>query len=364
MLLSNQEISGCGVSGDSDLVTVFSLPRLPLTEAFGTYDRDFAAYNQELVVSLESGHVQLRHQLDPTALYSTDNYEFRSGNESKSMKELKLLQSFISTCLKARPLGHVLEIGGNDLSLATLLLSHSKSYTACDPLLRLNDGSEIDGISIVGTMVEEAIATDRFRRTELLIARHTLEHIANPRVTIQALMEASSDECLFVFEVPSLEHLVEAQRFDAVFHQHYHYFDLNSVRRLIWEVGGEYVGHEYNYQGSNGGSLMFAFRRGQRDSLPPSVDVAGKVAWLKQRIMLFNQQMEITGLLLDQLTGPIYGFGAAHMLATLDYHLGNRVKNLACILDDDTDKEGFSYLNVDVNVRSTSVFLLPNRVTT
>jgi len=106
---------------------------------------------------------------------------------------------------------------------------------------------------------------------------------------------------------------------------------------------------------------MFAFRRGQRDSLPPSVDVAGKVAWLKQRITLFNQQMEITGLLLDQLTGPIYGFGAAHMLATLDYHLGHRVKNLACILDDDTKKEGFSYRNVDVNVRSTSVFLPPNQ---
>ena len=361
MLLPYREITECGIGAELDLLTVFALPQLPLTEAFGPYEPQFPAYDQELVISMGTGHVQLRYQVDPAALYSLDSYGFRSGNVSKSSKELVLLQSFISSCLQGRTARHVLEIGGNDLTFAKLMLPSARTYAACDPLLVLDDGLEIDGISIIGTMIEDAIHSDRFQQPDLLIARHTLEHIANPRKTLQELLEVSAEDCLFVFEVPSLKHLVEAQRFDAVFHQHYHYFDMDSIRRLIWEVGGEYVGHQYNFQGSNGGSLMFAFRRGQSSTLPPSVDIAAKVLWLNERISLFTSQMEIAGTLLDQLPGPVFGFGAGHMLATLDYHLGHRLDRLVCVLDDDPNKDGFEYRNVNVAVRATPVFSPPEQ---
>jgi hypothetical protein len=245
--------------------------------------------------------------------------------------------------------------------LARRMRSSASTYTACDPLLLHDHGLEVDGIGIIGTTIERAVKEKGFQPPDLVIARHTLEHVSDPREMLHELVEASSDDCLLVFEVPSLEHLVEAQRFDAVFHQHYHYFDMDSVRRLIWEVGGEYVGHQYNFQGSNGGSLMFAFRRGQRSTLPPSVDIAAKVLWLKERISLFTSQMELAGTLLDQLPGPVFGFGAGHMLATLDYHLGHRLDRLVCVLDDDPNKDGFEYRNVNVVVRATPVFSPPEQ---
>jgi hypothetical protein len=361
MVIASQKISKCGIGGDSDLEMIFALPQLPLTEAFGPYDSKFPSYDQELVVSKESGHVQLRFQLDPAALYSTDTYGFRSGNGAKSRTELQVLQEFVSSCLNGQSLGHVLEIGGNDLTLAKIMRPQAASFTVCDPLLSSDDGSEVEGIGIVGTLVEEAIESNRFKPTDLLIARHTLEHITNPSKTLQAIMQMSAKDCLYVFEVPSLQHLVEAQRFDAVFHQHYHYFDLDSVRRLIWEVGGEYVDHQYNYQGSNGGSLLFAFRRGDRSVSPPTIDVSAKVSWLKERINLFTRQMDMAGTLLDKLPGPVFGFGAGHMLSTLDYHLGHRLDRLVCVLDDDPKKDGFEYRNVNVAVRSTSAFSPPEQ---
>lgn len=361
MVFSSNEISKCGISDDTDLETIFLLPQLPLTEAFGSFDREFPSYDQELLVSKESGHLQLRFQLDPVALYSTETYGFRSGSETKSRVELQVLQSFVMSCLGGRPLGHVLEIGGNDLTLARIMRPQAASFTVCDPLLISDDGSEVDRIDIVGTLVEDAIVSNRFKPADLFIARHTLEHIADPRMTLHAIMQITSPDCLFVFEVPSLQHLVEAQRFDAVFHQHYHYFDLDSVRRLIWEVGGQYVGHQYNYQGSNGGSLLFAFRRGDRSALPPTTDVRAKISWLKERINLFTRQMDMAGTLLDQLPDPVFGFGAGHMLATLDYHLGHRLDRLVCVLDDDPNKDGFEYRNVNVPVRSTSAFSPPEQ---
>lgn len=52
---------------------------------------------------------------------------------------------------------------------------------------------------------------------------------------------------MYVVEIPCFENLVESLRFDAVFHQHVHYLDLRSFRRLIWECGGEYLDHTFNH---------------------------------------------------------------------------------------------------------------------
>ena len=45
------------------------------------------------------------------------------------------------------------------------------------------------------------------------------------------------------------------------------------------------------------------------------------------------------------------------MLATLDYHLGGRLQNLDCILDDDPKKDDMGYKNVNVLVKSTQSFI-------
>ena len=65
---------------------------LPLTERFGTYSPDEQfAFDQELVISLPTGHVQLRNQLNPKILYSSDEYAFRTGESNTSRSGVEFL---------------------------------------------------------------------------------------------------------------------------------------------------------------------------------------------------------------------------------------------------------------------------------
>ena len=356
------EIKNCGVSNRSfNPRTILKLPKLPLTEAFGKYDSNFLIFDQDLLMSMDSGHVQLKYQIDSNILYDVENYAFRSGKGSKSNTELDFLMNFLKKTLGNSCKDQVLEIGANDLTFSKLLKEIFNSVSAVDPLLIEDHGKIIDGIQIIGLPIEKAFKENNFIKPDLVIARHTLEHISNPKAMIESLLEFVSKDCMFIFEVPSLTHITESLRFDAIFHQHYQYFDLDSVNILIAEIGGELVNHTYNHRGSNGGSLIFAFKRAKKKTNPKSIDYDNKFNWLKARFAMYQEQMNLTKKILDELPPPVYGFGAGLMLATLDYHLGGRLQNLECILDDDPKKDGIGYKNVNVLVKSTQSFIPPEQ---
>jgi hypothetical protein len=157
-----------------------------------------------------------------------------------------------------------------------------------------------------------------------------------------------------VVEIPCFENLVESLRFDAVFHQHVHYFDLSSFQRLIWECGGEYLGHTFNHQGSCGGALLVTFRRARTKQVKPKIELASRIAGFERRIALYKTQMVMMKEELDALPGPVYGYGASLMLATLGYHLQTDFSQLTCVLDDDVARDGATYENIPATVRHTA----------
>lgn len=355
------EIKSCGLtSRPSEFKSLMKLPNFPLTEAFGDYEIDFPKYEQELVMCMNSGHVQLKFQLDSTILYNTKNYKFRTGDSNKSNREIDFLLNFIKTVSEDN-FSEILEIGANDLKLSRILQDRCEKITACDPLLVENHGRIIEGIHIVGQTIEVALKEKGFSPPDLVIARHTLEHISSPKRMIETLFESTKEECIFIFEVPSLMHIAESLRFDAVFHQHYHYFDLPSVNRLMLEVGGKLLNHTYNNQGSNGGSLLFAFKRAKSAIEIPMSTINTKYEFLEKRISLFMNQMQITQQILNDIQGPTFGYGAGLMVASLNYHLKGGVEVLNLILDDDEDKHGIGYKNLDIQVVSTSRFEPPEQ---
>ena len=78
-----KSITECGISTSNEFHKLWDLPALPLTERFGTYSPDEQfAFDQEVVISMPTGHVQLRNQLDPKILYSSNEYAFRTGEST------------------------------------------------------------------------------------------------------------------------------------------------------------------------------------------------------------------------------------------------------------------------------------------
>ena len=350
-----ESIRQCSISDAEDFHSLWKLPALPLTERFGPYAPDRPlAYDQELVISVPTGHVQLRHQLNPKILYTDSEYSFRTGASDKSRGGVTFFLDYLKQFVADRTFQSAVDVGGNDLFVARSLTPSARHCAVIDPICSTIDGQTIDGIKVFGRFIEHVDLSSDLPRPDLLVCRHTLEHISRPREVIDQWFKQCDPDCLYLAEIPCFENLVEAQRFDAIFHQHFHYYDLASFKHLIWECGGDYLGHAFNHQGSCGGALIVAFRRAKKKQPKPVLDLPARIARLERRIARYQSQMAIMGELLDALPKPVYGYGASLMLATLGYHLRTNFSTLDCVLDDDASRDGSTYENVAVTVRHTA----------
>lgn len=343
-------ITCCGVCGKTSLDLLWDLPKLPLTEKYGTYDPvEQLHWDQQLLICNGCGHVQLGMQISPEFLYTPSEYSFRTSQSGTARKGTELFFDFFKKIQGDRCFQSLLDIGGNDLFLAKMVQVVDRCVI--DPVCTPEKDGFTDGIKVIGNFIEQVDFQREKLFPDLIFCRHVLEHIANPKELITKLFKQCRDNALFVFEIPCLENLMEANRFDAIFHQHYHYFDVVTFQRLIFEAGGEYIAHVYNRQGSCGGALLIAFRSNTSKKTPVEINIKVRKEKIIKAIVNYQKQMQ---LLSDQLRGfhqNIYGYGASLMLATLAYHLRTDFSELICVLDDDLQKDCIGYQNVSVKVR-------------
>jgi hypothetical protein len=346
-----QQVTVCGISDARDFATLWHMPALPLTERFGPYAPAGLSHDQELVISIPTGHVQLRRQLDPLILYNSSQYSFRTADSAKARRGVATFLNFLSEVARGRRFRSAVDIGGNDLFMARSLASIADSVSVVEPLCGELDGKTIDGVHVIGRFIEHVNLAADLPAPDLVVCRHTLEHLSRPLDVLRAWFAQCRPDCLYIVEIPCFANLVEAQRFDAVFHQHFHYFDLVAINHLLWESGGRAIAHAFDRQGPCGGALLVAFERSAASAqLMPQVDLEGRIAHIQRRMIAYRTQMELLAELLRALPRPVFGYGAGLMLATLGYHLKTDFSELECILDDDPARHGATYENVPVRV--------------
>lgn len=351
--------SSCGVCGEGNLESLWELPSLPLTETYGSYSPDYPNFDQDVRICRVCGHFQLGIRVNPEFLYSHENYAFKSIGSKRAVEE-DLFVDFIARFTKPF-VGKILEFGANDLTLAHKLAQLGRQVIAVDPLV--GEASLDQRITSHPKMVEDFLdaETDVF---DLVVARHTLEHVDNPRSLLSKVFNRISDDGIVALEFPSLDLITAALRGDAFFHQHYHYYDLVSVRRLAHEIDAELIGYWQNRQGSNGGSIMVALGK---KSMPAVNSNLAEMAFAfgseqaserAKGFMAFKTrflaQMNIMMTLIEN-NRPVVGIGAGLMTPVYDYHLRGAIGRMPFILDDDASKHGWSYRNLNVPI------MLPDR---
>jgi SAM-dependent methyltransferase len=251
----------------------------------------------------------------------------------------------------------ILDIGCNDLHLLKQLKGRGNQRVGVDPIWAyIEDQRDDKNITISAATIEDTkfdLILDA--PPDLIVCRHVLEHIYEPRAVLGKLLDVAADDALFLFEVPSFEELVQRLRFDQVFHQHLNYFTLTSFQRLLGEVGAVSIGHRVNYQNWPALIVPFVKRRSGQKQLAGKDLPVFNISAVRKRYSLFQRQMAITNEVLKSLKGTkIYGYGAAAMLPTLAYHLNNDLSMLAAILDDDPAKDGLHFCNLPPIIRHAS----------
>jgi hypothetical protein len=354
----------CGVDGSKNLKSVWNLPQLPITEQFGNFDENYPNVDQDLMLCMDCGHLQLLNQLDPNFLYNVENYNFRTLKNNKILKEFEFIQKFISSLQIIPKEIRAIEIGASNFELAQFLMKRNEisSMTVCDPLFSnksmygvVEEEGGRNRINVIGKLVEQASDELKNFNINFVIGRHVLEHVQNPLQLLRNVLMNVDPRTIFVFEVPSLELLRKSLRFDAIFHQHCQYFDKASIQTLLRQLNCNLISIKYNYLGANGGSMLFAFTK---QVLPnksyyasiSQINPKNKYLDLINEIRFFQNTMKVISGYIKHTSSRKIGYGASHMLATFNYHTDGALEELEFILDDDYLKKGMTYKNICIKI--------------
>lgn len=353
----------CSACGQGGLEEVISLPGLPLTGIFVRPQEraSYPSFDQGLMRCTACGHGQLRETVDPRYLYQ-ETYTHRSSLSPISARGNDFFLSFLDTVAASRRFKCIAEIGCNDLYLLRKLAGRAEYRVGFDPIWKDRPADSAEGIRVFGKYIEEIDPVrDLPAPADLVLSVHTLEHVDYPLASLRPIFDHAAPGALFVIEVPSLDTLLTIGRFDQVFHQHLNYFSLASVRRMIRELGGEFVAHRFNY-GYWLGTMLVAFRKPARGGALVEADSALLPISREEiltRYAQYQQAMGSVAAALEELIHrgtPAVGFGAAQMVPTLAYHLQSDLGCLQAILDDNPDRAGRTYPSIATMIRPAADF--------
>jgi len=347
----------CEICG-GDIESVIDLPSLPLTGIYSEISEPSCReeFNQALMFCSSCCHGQLKHSLAPEYLYG-DTYEFRTSKSITATKGAQFFASYLERVFPKRKFNRVVEFGCNDVYLLELLSGKGNKFLGVDPIWQGREAAyQHDKIKIIGRMLQDVDILEELEGVpDLIISQHTMEHVEHPRELVKHLFEKVNSETIFLFEFPCFDPLIENLRFDQVFHQHLQYFSVKSFLVLLDQLGGELINYTINH--SYWGALLIAFRK--KKASEKQIDIIKNeqfplttVDSIIERYELFQMQLSATKRVLDKVdSNKLYGYGAALMLPILGYHLNTDFSCFRAILDDDIEKKGLEYPNLNVRIQ-------------
>lgn len=339
---------------NGNIQAVLSFPELPLTGIYSNvFDSSYPKFDQELMVCSSCGHGQLKFIIEPDYLYGS-TYGFRTSESNTASAGSNFFAENLQRLFPDKLFERILEFGSNDGYLINLLKDKGKQLVGIDPAVKVESAPE--NVKLIRGTIEQVDFIAEFGAPpDLVISQHTMEHLENPKKAISVLFKKVDEGCVFLLEFPCLDPLLEKYRFDQIFHQHLHYFSVNSALRLIEEIGAELIDYSFNY--NYWGALLIAFRKPvslKSKNIASTALSSITAEEIQRRYALFQAQMTITKeCCMDILNKmKICGYGAALMLPVLAYHMRTNFDWLECIIDDDLAKDNMGYVNLPVRIHN------------
>lgn len=338
----------CLINLTTDLVSVLKLKNYPLTEFFGKFEKKFPSIDQEILISKSSGHFQIKYFVDPKFLYNKKNYKFRTSASSKD--QINEFIKYTKKILKKKKIKHILDVGGNDSYIINSISNPLTKKYIIDPVTK-----KIHGIKIINKLINDVNLIKDIKPCDVIICRHTLEHLVDPVNFLRKLLNHSHQNCDFIFEVPSVERMMSQLRFDTINHQHISYFSIETLKILINKSGGVLKNYQIYNNGPCGGSILFHFKKKIKYQPYKKVKIS-KNFFIKKKIfqkqfLKFTKKLKNLKNSINKSESKIFCYGAALALSTYLYFLKINHSKIKVIIDDDKRKNNLTYKNIKLKVK-------------
>jgi 2-polyprenyl-3-methyl-5-hydroxy-6-metoxy-1,4-benzoquinol methylase len=208
--------------------------------------------------------VQLEEFESPDAIFS--DYAYFS---SYSTSWLDHCRRYVESAAERFALGgdsHVVEIASNDGYLLQYFAERGVPVLGIEPAANVAEVAVERGIptevEFFGKETATNLAADR-RQADLLIGNNVLAHVPDLNDFVEGMKILLAPAGVITMEFPHLERLVEERQFDTIYHEHFSYFSLLTVRRVFAAHG--LTVFDVEELPTHGGSLrIYACHEGER----------------------------------------------------------------------------------------------------
>ena len=166
----------------------------------------------------------------------TDDYAYFS---SYSKTWLDHAETYVSTMVDRLHLGpqsRVIELAANDGYLLQFVAARGIPCLGIEPTASTADSARGKGLEIIqeffGVDLAGALARQG-RKANLLVANNVLAHVPYINDFLSGIPMVLCDGGVATFEFPYLLNLVKYNQFDTIYHEHFSYLSLTTIRRIF-----------------------------------------------------------------------------------------------------------------------------------
>lgn len=352
----------CVVCKSNKLKNLIKLENFPLTGIYvkEKLKKNFPYYfNQNLNICKNCGHLQLSKFLSPDLLYN-NIYANRTSESYLSDNAIKFFKKFLFKNLKQKKRNGLLEIGCNDIKLIENLKKDFNYFYGIDPIWKNKKAPNSKRIKVFGEFVEKINLNKINQEINVVVSTHNLEHLDDPYKILSKFTKKFNENTIFCVEVPDADLMIKNYRFDQIFHQHYHYFNLNSLKNLVNRLQCKIISTDINYN-FWGGSLMIAFKKDINKKRMIKTNYKKIDSVINRRYKIFKKYYENLNKKL-QNESNIIGYGAGQMVPSFAYHLKSDLSFLKYIVDDNKKRANQKYPNLKPHIKFFKKNLISSNV--
>lgn len=134
----------------------------------------------------------------------------------------------------------VMEVASNDGYLLQFFKEAGVPCFGVEPTKSTADAARAKGIDVVGeffgTRLAQSLSNQR-GNVDLALGNNVLAHVPNINDFVAGFREILKPEGIVTFEFPHLLNLLELTQFDTIYHEHYSYLSLSTVRSILRSQG-------------------------------------------------------------------------------------------------------------------------------
>jgi SAM-dependent methyltransferase len=198
--------------------------------------------------------VQLKEYVKPQDIFR--EYAYFSSYSATWVAHAKAYCEMIKARLRLGPHSLVVELASNDGYLLQHLLALGVRVLGVEPAANVAKFAIDEGIptrvDFFGLGLAEALVAEG-KCADLIIGNNVLAQVPDLHDFVSGMARLLKPEGVITLEFPHLERLMEENQFDTIYHEHFSYFSLIAIERLVAQHGLKLI--DVEQLPTHGGSL-------------------------------------------------------------------------------------------------------------